>query len=342
MSDPAPLLPPGDADAAHPYARLTPDLVLDALDRAGLPGDGRLLQLNSYENRVFQAFLDSGEAVVIKFYRPDRWSDAQILEEHAFALELAAEEIPVVAPLALPALPAGSTLAEHAGFRFAVYPRRGGRAPELEDPETLEWLGRFLGRLHAVGRRKPFVHRPPLDLQTFGIASRDWLAAHDCVPPDVRPAWDDALARALDLVAQRFDAVPDLVTLRLHGDCHLGNILWTPAGPHFVDLDDARMGPAIQDLWMLLSGDHAAMQRQLADVLAGYEQFASLDRRELQLIEPLRTLRIVHHCAWIARRWSDPAFPPAFPWFGSSSYWSEQVVRLREQVEAMQDTSSEP
>lgn len=337
-----PTAPLSDAASDHPYSRLTPDLVLDALDTAGLRGDGRLIQLNSYENRVFQVFLEDGDPIVAKFYRPARWTDAQIHEEHRFALELAQAEIPVVAPLSLPALPAGTTLAEHGGFRFAAYPRRGGRAPELEDPETLEWLGRFLGRIHAVGQRNGFSTRPTLDLRSFGEDARDWLAAQHCVPPDVQPAWRDVLQHALDGVARCFAAAGPVRQLRLHGDCHLGNILWTPAGPHFVDLDDARMGPAVQDLWMLLSGHHAAMQRQLACVLEGYEQFASFNRHELQLIEALRTLRIVHHSAWLARRWSDPAFPPAFPWFGTSAYWSEQVVRLREQIEAMQEDLSAP
>lgn len=326
--------------APHPYATLTPDVVLDALDTVGLRGDGRLIQLNSYENRVFQVFLEDGDPVVAKFYRPERWSDEQILEEHAFALELADAEIPVVAPLRLG--PMGSTLGEHHGFRFAAYPRKGGRAPELDDPDTLEWIGRFLGRIHAVGQRRPFVTRPTLDLHTFGEESRDWLIAHGVVPPDVQRAWEAALQQALALVDQGFAAAGPVTRLRLHGDCHLGNILWTPAGPHFVDLDDARMGPAMQDLWMLLSGNHAAMQRQLACVLEGYEHFASFNRHELQLIEPLRTLRLVQHSAWLARRWEDPAFPPAFPWFGSSSYWSEQVVRLHEQIEAMQANMSPP
>lgn len=329
---------PATPPSPHPYSDLTPDVVLDALDHVGLRGDGRLIQLNSYENRVFQVFLEDGDPIVAKFYRPERWSDAQILEEHEFALELAEAEIPVVAPLHL--APIGGTLGEHAGFRFAAYPRRGGRAPELEDPDTLEWIGRFLGRIHAVGQRKPFMVRPTLDVQTFGEESRDWLLTHRCIPPDVEPAWRSALQQALELVAQRFAEAGGFIRLRLHGDCHLGNILWTPTGPHFVDLDDARMGPAVQDLWMLLSGNHAAMQRQLACVLEGYEHFVPFNRHELQLIEPLRTLRLIHHSAWLARRWADPAFPPAFPWFGGSAYWSEQVVRLREQIEAMQEDMS--
>lgn len=322
----------------HPYARLTPDTVLDALDAVGLRGDGRLLQLNSYENRVFQVWLDDGRVVVAKFYRPARWSEAQILEEHQFARELQEAEIPVVAPLALPA-PQGEpqTLALHADFRFAVYPRQGGRAPELDAPLTLEWLGRFLGRLHAVGARRPFVHRPALTPQTLGEAARDWLLAHDAVAPEAAPAWRAVSEQALAAVRAAFAAAGTLRMLRLHGDCHPGNVLWTEAGPHFVDLDDARNGPAVQDLWMLLSGERRERQAQLAELLAGYEDFAGFDRRELALIEPLRTLRQLHHSAWLAQRWDDPAFPVAFPFFGTAAYWNEQVTLLKEQIEAMQE-----
>ena len=317
----------------HPYAALTPDVVLDALDAAGLRGDGRLIQLNSYENRVFQVHLEDGEVVVAKFYRPGRWTAGQILEEHAFAQALAEAEIPVVAPLRLAG---GSTLAEHAGFLWAAAPRRGGRSPELDDPLTLEWIGRFLGRIHAVGAAEPFRQRPALDIRSFGEEPRDWLLAQDRVPPDVRPAWEDATARALDAVRECFAAAGNVTLLRVHGDCHVGNILWTEGrGPHFVDLDDARMAPAAQDLWMLLSGDRAAMTLQLSEVLAGYEDFRAFDRRELHLLEALRTLRQIHYSAWLARRWEDPAFPAAFPWFGTSAYWSEQVIQLRDQLEAM-------
>jgi len=336
------------ADA--PYARLTPDRMLDALESVGLRGDGRFLALNSYENRVYQVWLEDGGAVVAKFYRPARWSDAQILEEHAFVAELAAREIPVVAPLRLAAAAVGAggavslageagaaTLASFDGYRFAVYPRRGGRAPELDDPDTLEWIGRFVGRIHAVGAIAPFAHRPTLDLATFGEEPRDWLLAHALVPDGLLPAWREIVAQALAAVRAAFDRMSAARTLRLHGDCHAGNVLWTDDGPHFVDFDDARNGPAVQDLWMLLSGDRAAMTRQLGDVLAGYEDFAEFDRRELQLIEPLRTLRLIHYSAWLARRWNDPAFPAAFPWFGSQRYWQDRVLELREQVAAMQE-----
>ena len=320
-----------------PYAGLTPDTVLDALASAGFAGDGRLLALNSYENRVYQAWLeDAGSgavSVVAKFYRPGRWSDAQILEEHAFASELAEREIPVVAPLA-----AGSrTLREFRGFRFAVYPRRGGRTPELEDPETLEWMGRFIGRIHALGAARPFAERPALDPETFGREPRDWLLSSGFVPADLLEAWRSATALALDGVARCYERAGEVRTLRLHGDCHAGNVLWTDEGPHFVDFDDCRTGPPIQDLWMLLSGDRASMTRQLADVLAGYEDFHEFDPRELHLLEALRTLRLIHYSAWLARRWDDPAFPAAFPWFNTQRYWQDRILELKEQIALMQE-----
>ena len=337
------------ANAETPYAGLTPSLVLDALDAVGLRGDGRLIQLNSYENRVFQVFLEDGRVVVAKFYRPGRWTDAQILEEHAFAGELAANEIPVAAPWVLTAssdsvhaeniCALGPTLAgfdSTAGvYRFGVSERVAGRAPELEDMTTLEWIGRFVGRIHAVGARARFEHRGMLDVTTFGDANRNWLLAADVIPPDALPAWRDVTERALDRVRAAFAHGGAVRQLRVHGDCHLGNVLWTTAGPHFVDLDDTCMAPATQDLWMLLSGDRSAKTRQLAAVLDGYETFMDFDWRELRLVEPLRTLRILHHSAWIARRWHDPAFPIAFPWFESPAYWAEQTTRLREQLDAM-------
>lgn len=322
----------------HPYDALMPDVVLDALASVGLYGDGRLLALSSYENRVYQVHLEEpfegASVVVAKFYRPGRWSDTQILEEHAFAAELEQAEVPMVGPLA----PQGATLHHHAGFAFSVSPRRGGRAPELDDGEVLEWIGRYLARLHTVGAKKPFATRPALDVASFGEEPRDWLLAHDAVPLDVQGDWTRACAKALDQVRAAFDAARQagVRMLRLHGDCHPGNILWTPdAGPHFVDLDDARTGPAVQDLWMLLSGERSQRQRQLGALLDGYEQLRDFDRGELALVEALRTLRLIHYSAWLARRWDDPAFPIAFPWFGSSDYWQGQVQMLQEQMEAM-------
>jgi Ser/Thr protein kinase RdoA (MazF antagonist) len=312
--------------------------VLDALEAVGLRGDGRMIALNSYENRVYQVFMEDGAPVVAKFYRPGRWTDAQIGEEHAFVGELAEREIPVVAALDL----GGRTLNEHAGFRFAVYPRRGGRTPELEDPETLEWMGRFIGRIHAVGATKPFVHRPTLDIETFGVEPRDWLLEHDFIPPDLLPAWTSAVEHALAGVRRCHDRAGAVRTLRLHGDCHAGNVLWTDDGPHFVDFDDSRTGPAMQDLWMLLSGDRASMTKQLSDVVAGYEDFAEFDRRELALVEALRTLRLIHYSAWLARRWDDPAFPAAFPWFNTQRYWQDRVLELKEQIALMDEAPLGP
>ena len=316
-----------------PYAGLTPDLILNAIDSAGYRTDGRLLALNSYENRVYQVGIEDEKPLVAKFYRPARWTDEQILEEHAFTAELAAREIPAV-----PALVTGnSTLHAFEGFRFALYPRRGGRAPELDDPDTLEWLGRFIGRIHAIGAIKPFVHRPAFDIESFGEAPREFLLNGEWIPAELHDAYSSVIDQALDGVHDCFDRAGSVVQLRLHGDCHPGNVLWTDDGPHFVDFDDARMGTAMQDLWMLLSGDRAAMTRQLSDVLAGYEDFAELDRRELGLIEALRTLRMIHYSAWLARRWDDPAFPAAFPWFHTTKYWQDQILELREQVAAMQE-----
>ena len=317
----------------HPYAGLTPDVVLDAIESADLRCDGRQLALNSYENRVYQIGIEDGSPVVAKFYRPGRWSDAQILEEHAFVRELAEREIPVVAPLEI----AAATLHEFGGYRFAVYPRRGGRAPELEDRKTLEWIGRFIGRIHAVGALRPFAARPTLDIESFGLEPRDWLLAHGFVPPDLRDAWASVAALALESVRRCYDRAGGVAALRLHGDCHAGNLLWTDDGPHFVDFDDSRMGPAMQDLWMLLPGERAAMAASLSDVLAGYESFRELDRRELHLIEALRTLRLLHYSAWIARRWDDPAFPAAFSWFNTQRYWQDRILELREQVALMDE-----
>jgi Ser/Thr protein kinase RdoA (MazF antagonist) len=310
----------------HPYSDLTPDIVLDAVAAAGLQPDGRLLSLNSYENRVYQVWLDDGTAIVAKFYRPQRWSDAQIDEEHDFARELAEREIPVVAP----------TQSLRSGiFRVAIYPRRGGRTPELGDPKALEWIGRFIGRIHAVGSTRAFEHRETLTPQTFGHAPRAFLLSGNWVPADLLDAWKAVTEQALAGIDRCFQI--EHGSIRLHGDCHPGNILWTEDGPHFVDLDDARMGPALQDLWMLLSGNRDAMGRQMHHVLAGYEEFMEFDRRELHFLEALRTLRLIHYSAWIARRWDDPAFPAAFPWFNTQRYWQDRILELREQIALMED-----
>lgn len=323
----------------HPYETLTPQRVLDALDVVGIHGDGRLLALNSYENRVYQVWCENDPAVVVKFYRPDRWTDAQILEEHAFVAELAEREIPVVSPIALDAI---GTLPRSGEFRFAVYPRRGGRAPELERDDVLEWLGRLLGRIHVVGASARFQHRPALDIDSFGERPRAFLLDRGWLPDDLRKAYATISAQALDGVRRCFERAGSVRLIRLHGDCHAGNLLWTDAGPHFVDFDDAREGPAVQDLWMLFSGPPAAMEHQLGKVLSGYERFCAFDRRELQIIEALRTLRLLHYAAWIAQRWDDPAFPAAFPWFNTQRYWQDRILELREQVAAMDEPALVP
>ena len=320
-----------------PYAGLTPDTVLDALESVGLRGDGRLLALASYENRVYQVGMEDAQPVVAKFYRAARWTDEQILEEHSFVNELAELEIPAVPPLAFD----GTTLHSFQGFRFAVFPRCGGRPPELEDRATLEWLGRFIGRIHAVGAVRPFAARPAIDIESFGVEPRRWLIEHGFIPVDLQEAWIAAVDHALAGVRRCYERAGDVASLRLHGDCHAGNVLWIEdgpmRGPHFVDFDDSRSGPAIQDLWMLLPAGREAMTRSLADLLAGYEDFFEFSRRELHLIEALRTLRLIHYSAWIARRWRDPAFPAAFPWFNTQRYWQDRILELKEQISLMDE-----
>lgn len=315
------------------FGELDPAHVLDALESLGLYSDGRLLALNSYENRVYQVGMEEGPPLVAKFYRPGRWSDAQIQEEHDFLFELVDAEVPVVAPLKH----AGSSLQHHAGYRFAVFPRRGGRAPELEDKNTLEWLGRYIGRIHAVGAARRFAARPALDRQSFGVEPRAYLLNEGCLPDTLRPAWAAISEQVLESVAACEQRAGPIEQLRLHGDCHPGNVLWTDHGPHFVDFDDSRMGPALQDLWMLLSGSRDDMRRQLQDVLAGYEDIREFPEHELHLLEALRSLRLLHYSAWLASRFNDPAFQQAFPWFGSERYWQDRILELREQVALMQE-----
>ncbi len=319
--------------AELPYQDLTPDLILDAVESCGHRCDGRQFALNSYENRVYQVWLEDGRALIAKFYRPQRWSSNAILEEHAFAGELAAREIPVVAPLATN----GATLHEHGGYRFALFPRQPGRAPELERPATLEWIGRFLGRIHAVGAIAPFRDRPSIDIPSFGEEPSRFVIEQGFVPADLKAAYRAIVWDALARVAQCFERAGGVRNIRLHGDCHAGNILWTDAGPHFVDLDDCRSGPAVQDIWMLLAGDHAAMSAQLVHVVSAYRQFCEFDPRELALVEALRTLRMIHYAGWLARRWDDPAFPASFPWFNTQRYWQDQILALREQCAAMDE-----
>ena len=339
------------ASSETPYYALSPDVILDAVESydvqgrtnvAGgrMPGatgvrcTGAFLTLNSYENRVYQVAIEDGAPLVAKFYRPGRWSDEAILEEHAYTLQLAEHEIPVVPPL--PGTD-GNTLFHYKGFRFALFPRQGGRCPDLEDPGQREWVGRFIGRIHAIGATQIFRHRPTLTVQEFGHDAARFLLEHGFIPADLEIAYRSLVEGLLKQVADLFARAGSIQHIRLHGDCHPGNILWTDRGPHFVDFDDCRMGPAVQDIWMLLSGERAEQTIQLTDILEGYCDFHDFDPRELQLIEPLRTLRMIHYSAWLARRWQDPSFPLNFPWFNTQRYWQEQILALREQAALLDD-----
>jgi Ser/Thr protein kinase RdoA (MazF antagonist) len=319
----------------HPYDALTPDSILDSVEQTGLRCDGRLQPLNSFENRVYQVGIEEAPPVIAKFYRPQRWTRDAILEEHAFALELAHAELPVIAPLSTGK--ARHTLHEHAGFWFAVYARQSGRAPELDRLDTLRWMGRFIGRIHAIGRLRRFEHRPTLDVHSFAEQPSAFLLSGHFIPDDLRPAYETLVQQLIGQLHGCFERAGAVQSIRLHGDCHAGNVLWDGEGPHFVDLDDARNGPAAQDLWMLLSGERAAMEQQLAAVLGGYREFCEFDRRELHLIEALRTLRMIHYAGWLASRWDDPAFPLSFPWFNTQRYWQDHVLALREQSALMQE-----
>ncbi|MBV2133489.1 serine/threonine protein kinase [Pseudomonas sp. MAP12] len=317
---------------SHPFATLTPDLVLDAVESLGFLSDARVLALNSYENRVYQVGIEGETPLIAKFYRPARWSDAAIREEHAFSFELAEHEVPVVEPI----LRDGESLFEHAGFRFALFPRRGGRAPEPGDLDQLYRFGQLLGRMHAIGASRPFAHREALSVDNFGHESLATLLDGNFVPRSLLPAYESV---ARDLLA-RLDALfarIDYRSIRLHGDCHPGNLLYRDERFHVVDLDDCRMGPAVQDLWMLLAGERQERLLQLAELIDGYQEFHDFAPRELALIEGLRSLRLMHYSAWLARRWDDPAFPMSFPWFGSERYWGEQILMLREQLAALDE-----
>ncbi|HTT07583.1 MAG TPA: serine/threonine protein kinase [Gammaproteobacteria bacterium] len=320
--------------AAAPFSGLTPERLLAAVEGIGYRCDGRLLAMNSYENRVYQVGLEEDAPIIAKFYRPARWTDAAILEEHAFTKELAELEIPVVPPCR----DAGViTLHHYEELRFALYPRQAGRAPELDNDDTLMWLGRFIGRIHRAGASRAYVHRPRLTIENFGEQPSRFLLEQRFLPEDLRPAYESIARDLLAAVRGRFAQTQDVQWLRLHGDCHPGNILWTDAGPHFVDFDDSLTGPAMQDLWMLLSGDPDAMSRQLSKILEGYIEFMEFNPAELRLIEALRSLRMIHYAGWIARRWHDPAFPMAFPWFNTQRYWQDHILSLREQLSALDE-----
>lgn len=318
----------------HPFEALTPDFILDAIEAQGFLSDGRILALNSYENRVYQVGIEDDVPLIAKFYRPGRWSDAQILEEHQFCYELEAQELSVVTPLRNTE---GESLLHYQDFRLALFPRRGGRAPDLDNPDHLYQLGYTLGRMHLVGAAHPFVERPVLDLASFGYNSIE-LIARDFIPASLREAYLSLTRDLMLKVEAAFSLFDDLRYIRVHGDCHGGNLLWRDDVAHFVDFDDSRMAPAVQDLWMLLSeSERSQRELQLAEVLAGYQEFADFDPRELHLVEPLRTLRMLHYSAWLARRWQDPAFPLSFPWFNTERYWGEHILQLREQLSALDE-----
>lgn len=310
----------------HPYDRLTPELVIDAVESTGRLTDLRIFPLNSYENRVYQVGMDKGEPVIVKFYRPERWSEAQILEEHKFSYELFDAEIPVVPPLKNEQ---EKTLLNYDGYQFSVYQRKGGHAPELDNLDNLLILGRLTGRIHAIGAQRDFQHRPTLDIKSFAEDSFQLISEH-FIPCDLRTAYVSLCEDLIKTIKQQF-AQTIVNPIRVHGDCHSGNILWRGESPHFVDLDDSRMAPAIQDLWMFMSGDRQNQTAQISELVEGYNEFFDFDPRQLHLIEALRTLRIIHYSAWLARRWDDPAFPHNFPWFNTARYWSDHILELREQ-----------
>lgn len=321
-------------EVAHPFERLGPDQVISAVESTGLLSDARILALNSYENRVYQVGIEDAEPLIVKFYRPDRWSREQILEEHEFSLELADLEIPVVPP---EIDSAGNTLRDYQGFSFAIFERKGGRSPDLDNLDNIMVMGRFLGRLHKVGELKPFATRNTLSIEGFAENSVNWLLENDFIPPDLRPAYSSLAQDLISRMHSIFQETPTPKTIRIHGDCHMGNVLWRDDTPHFVDFDDTMMGPALQDLWMLLSGSREQRIIQLSELIEGYNEFHEFNPAELPLIESLRTLRLMHYSAWLARRWTDPAFPMSFPWFNTENYWASHILELREQLAALDE-----
>jgi Ser/Thr protein kinase RdoA (MazF antagonist) len=319
--------------SSHPFDALSPDLLIDAVESQGFVSDGRFLALNSYENRVYQIGIEEQTPMIVKFYRPERWTNDQIREEHEYCFQLKDQELPVVCPWLNAE---GESLSTYADFRFALYERRGGHAPELDNLDNLFILGRLLGRFHGIGAMQPFAHRPTLNVENFGWQSYR-LISEQFMPAELSPAYDSLALDVLKAVDEILVDYGPINNIRVHGDCHSGNILWRDDNPHFVDFDDARMAPAIQDLWMLLSGDRQEQTAQMAELIEGYSEFYDFDYRELRLIEVFRTLRIMHHSAWIARRWTDPAFPRAFSWFNSPRYWSDHILMLREQLAALNE-----
>ncbi|MEI6826886.1 MAG: serine/threonine protein kinase [Desulfuromonadales bacterium] len=320
-------------ESSHPFQALTPDFIIDAVESQGFFCDCRNLVLNSYENRVYQIGIEDGAPLISKFYRPGRWSNEQIIEEHRFCIELAGHELSVVAPLRNSS---GESLFEFKGFRFALYPRQGGHAPEFDNLDNLLILGRMLGRIHSIGAVVPFSHRPTLDSRSFGYDSVA-LIRESFIPPDYRPSYEAVTCQLLEVIDSIMAENGSVRIIRTHGDCHAGNILWRDNAPHFVDFDDARMAPAVQDLWMMLSGERPRQLAQLEALIKGYREFCDFNPGELRLIEVLRTLRMLHYSAWLARRWQDPMFPYTFPWFNTVNYWGEHILQLREQLAALEE-----
>lgn len=316
----------------HPFENLTPSFIQDAIESLGYLCDGRVFGLNSYENRVYQIGIEEEQPLIAKFYRPNRWTREQILEEHSFCFELQDQELPVVAPLQLD----NESLFEYGDFMFALFPRKGGHAPELDNLDNLFILGRMLGRIHRIGAAEPFKHRPTIDLQSYGHDSVK-LISEQFIPGELKTAYDTLAQDLLNRMEQIWQESEPQDLIRVHGDCHIGNMLWRDNAPHFVDFDDARMAPAIQDIWMLLSGDRDSQQAQLLEIIEGYNEFGEFNPAQLKLTETLRTLRIMNYAAWLARRWEDPAFPHNFPWFNTVRYWSDHILELREQLAALQE-----
>jgi Ser/Thr protein kinase RdoA (MazF antagonist) len=319
--------------SSHPYDTLTPDLVIDAVESVGYLSDARLLALNSYENRVYQVGIEDAKPLIAKFYRPGRWTADQILEEHRFSLDLQDAEISVVAPLVDGE---GQSLHQYGGFHFALFPRRGGYPPELDNLDNLLVLGRTLGRIHALGRSETFSHRPEMSVEKMLGESRHYLLEH-FIPEELRPAYESLTADLLESVTAVYSEISRQDRIRVHGDCHVGNILWRDETAHFVDLDDCCTAPAVQDLWMFLNGERHERQLQLSELVEGYSEFCDFDPRQLRWIEALRTLRLANYAAWLARRWEDPAFPRSFTWFNTGRYWAEHILELREQLAALQE-----
>lgn len=317
-------------DQAFTFQTLHPDTIMDALFEQGIRVDSGLTPLNSYENRVYQFQDEERQRFVVKFYRPQRWSADQIQEEHQFALDLVADDVPVAAPLEFN----GQTLLSHQGFYFAVFPSLGGRQFEADNIDQMEWVARYLGRIHQTGRKTAFTSRPAIGIQEYLLEPRQVFEASALIPSGLKADFLAAADGLINAVIARWDN--NVQTLRLHGDCHAGNILWRD-GPLFVDLDDARMGPAIQDLWMLLNGDKAEQRMQLETIIEAYEEFSPFNSDEIALIEPLRAMRFVYYLAWLIRRWDDPAFPRNFPWLTGEDYWRNQISTFIEQVKVLQE-----